>query len=302
MKPRALLNLALILLLGILVAIAVLEPGRDEETPEGQPLTTLQREDIDHLIITRSGLEPLALQRDGKRWFIDGEPRLPANPTRVEALLSLAGARPTASYPRNQAELTKFGLGAQKAIGVQLNDTQLLVGGSDPIKHRRYILTGDTMHLVQDTFSFHLMSGATDWINTELLPAGGEIIGLQLPGITLTQSDRGGWAGEGIAEGVSSDRIQAFVDGWRYAQAQAVLPMTDANANNDSGEAVVVILRDQLQPIEMQLQQVGSETYLTRSDWKIRYHLSTWQVESLLQAPQPEPSENEGKADAADKQ
>ncbi len=281
MHRRSLLNLVLLILVAGLTAVAVWEPGNQPDQPTGGPLTQIDPATINRLSIERPNNEPLELVRKDDRWYLTQPLQLPASRNRIESVLALLSAHAGTQFDAGDRNLAEFGLNSESAIRIRLNEQEILIGGSAPISHQRYVSYHGKIALIQDTLHYQLTLPEHEWITPELLPADSRILRLQTPAFTLARSDSGGWLRTGIDESVSADAIQTLVESWRYARAISISPAPD----EASGDAVVVELEGMDDPIRFLIQNRDNQTSLVRTDWQIRYHLTESGAASLLQSP-----------------
>jgi hypothetical protein len=85
-----------------------------------------------------------------------------ANEPKIERLLKIANTASTEHFPLPDGDRAQFGLDPPMAE-LRLDDTRLEIGGTHPIDHRRYVLVGDTVHLINDHFAHHLLAPAKDY-------------------------------------------------------------------------------------------------------------------------------------------
>ena len=141
MKSRLALNLGLLALIAILAAVAVLKPGKKEES---QP--TLLAGKLDALnLVTLQNKEKLTFEKRDGLWWLTAPFAAPVNQVRMRQLLEVGEAASSAHYPIKPEELAQFGLDQPQAT-LALGDSILQFGTTDPINMRRYVRMSDTLH------------------------------------------------------------------------------------------------------------------------------------------------------------
>lgn len=161
MNPRNLTNIGLLALVVSLGILTWLEPGSMPEEPM-PPLTTLDPRQIESIELTVRNRETLALEKRNGSWQMIQPHATKANDPKIERLLEIANTASTERFPLPDGNRAQFGLNPSMAE-LRLDDTRLKIGGTHPIDHRRYVLVGDTLHLINDNFAHHLLAPAKDY-------------------------------------------------------------------------------------------------------------------------------------------
>ena len=131
-------------------------------------------------------------------------------------------------------DLEKFKLKSPR-IRVRLNDVELGFGDTEPLEGRRYVLAGNTVHLITDSYYPRLIAPHTSFISLALLPEPTRLEAIELPQLTLTH-DAQGWK---AAPSASPDAVNTLVQEWMAAQALQVRPYV-APATQDKPETVTL--------------------------------------------------------------
>lgn len=147
--------LLLLLLLPLLLLITWLEPGI--ERPVVQPLTSLQPNLVDRIIISDSSGRRIELKRRSDHWSMLQPTPGSANGERIKQLLGITRTRSHTSFRVDDEKLAEYGLKPAHLM-LQLNELQLLFGDNDPVHQRRYVKIGDQVHLIDDGFQHHLLA------------------------------------------------------------------------------------------------------------------------------------------------
>ena len=281
-NSRLLLNIGLALVVLILALVLVFEPGK-EAAPEKILLTKLKQDDITHIHIQRQDQADIVLEKRGQVWFMLQPYQLAANDFRVTSILQLATAESHHQYNTADIDLAQFKL-KTPTVRVTFNQTLTLeLGNSDPIKRRRYVKNGPTLHLITDNIYYNLVATATSYLSYQLLPPDSRFSKLELPALTL-QLSQGRWTVTPKPKNLSADSITELLNEWRYAQALEV----EEYSGPQTPVQIKIHLQDREQPIGFSLVQEDGEHYLIRHDLKLRYKLSDDLLKNLQELPPPE--------------
>ncbi len=237
MKDRWLLNLALLLVVGLLAVLVIFKPGT--KTEQGTPLTALTGDSIQRIRLLYLKQPEIRLEKSGDAWRLKAPRSARANDFRVNELLRLAGQRVKTRFPAVTAELDKFGLATPFAT-VFLDDTEIRLGATHPLNSEIYVQTGDTIALVPAGLQRTASAPLEEWLSPSLLEAKTKIVALRFPGFSLKQNAQGGWVRTPELKDLSSDRATQFVDEWRHARALSVGPATSPGGR----ERVTVTVRE----------------------------------------------------------
>lgn len=294
MNKRLLLNLLMLIAVGALIAVTFYKPGID--TPEhNAPLTSLDSKQISHIRITSSD-HSLELERRNKAWWVNGEIPVPADQHQVDTLLGLASLEPERSYPA--ADLDPAQLHLKPAMAsLQLDDTELKFGATEPLGNLRYVQVGDRISLISDNYQNLLQGTRTQFASRKLLPEGADIVGITLPKLKLSKPEAGTWLIEPEPERISADAAPKLVEAWATASA---LWVRNYQASEHS-TPVSIDLADG-QHIEFELRQDDRETVLARPDIGLEYNLVGYSAKTLFELEQPagESAEEPAPAKAAE--
>lgn len=283
MRGRLWLNLGLAIVVAALAAVAWLEPGKPPPPPE-ITLTTLDAQSVKRIEFHPPRGQGFALVRDGKEWFIE-QPRLRAQPFRVETLLELPGAVSAAQLTLADNKDNAFGVDPPQAR-IVFDQTEIAFGLTNPVGLRRYVRVGDAVHLIDDRFFHHAASKWTDWVDRRLLPEGVTLTRLELPDLTLERAD-GGWQLSPPRPAIGADAITELVDEWQRAYAM------DVEQAEPPADAKPIRIAWNGGALELALARDGDEWLLYRQDAPVRYRFSDNQGRRLLElketAPKPAP-------------
>ncbi len=276
MRARLWLNIGLLLLVLLLALLAYYQPGLNPEPPVN--LTSMSAQQITRLRIEPAGQAPLLLEKQAGKWQIIEPVQMEANGLRVETVLRLAEAESLARFPAR--DLGKFKLDAPP-LRVWLNDVSIAFGDSAPLDRQRYLLLGDTVHLIAGDVYYYLSGGLPLFASNDLLPRDAQLQSLTLPDFSLSSSN-GRWVMKPARE-VSMDDINQFLDAWRSAQA---LQIRRYQAQPAQG-VITVKLDNEVLRFDIVAQQ--PELILARPDLGLQYHLGSGAAERLLRAAESGP-------------
>lgn len=286
LNARTLLNIGLFVFILLLVSLVLLKPGKQAEM-KPPLLTELQQSDIQYIELRRANEPDIKLQRRDGVWYITEPYQLPANEFRAQSVSTLAEAKSHLQYDAKTIELKKFKLDKPEISIVLNNKVTLDIGGVDPIKNRRYVKNGDTLHLVSDTFYYQVVGKVTAYISYQILPPNIKLSKLVLPKFSLTLQE-GDWKIKPEQKDVSADSINEFVNEWRHAQSLEI-----SEYKGKARKANIQVFHEAKDGrISFRLQKKNGNTFLIRNDLKLRYTLSDETAEKLQKLPEPpEPEE-----------
>lgn len=155
---RRWLNFGLLGLVGGLVALVVIEPGRDRSATI-PPLLALTAKRIERIVVERPGQEQLALEQREGQWWMTAPQQGPANPVLIRPIPQLAEARCAPSYAVADLDLPRLRLDPPR-LRLWLNGREIDFGDTAPTDGQRYLRVGGTVHLCPDRW-YVLLTSAT---------------------------------------------------------------------------------------------------------------------------------------------
>ncbi|QSA96462.1 DUF4340 domain-containing protein [Methylococcus sp. EFPC2] len=288
MQKKLWLNLIMLAMIAGLVALAWLEPGKEES--KTHTLGEMDENAADRIVLKAK--DTLVFEKREGRWWLSAPFAAPANEIRVRQLLDIAKSESEAQYPLNPDDLAKYELDKPKAE-LTVGSLHLIFGGYEPIDMRRYVAVGNTLSLVNDDFSHHLSAPATDFVEKKLLPdEAAQPNELFLPGLKASKGQDGKWSFEPPSD--AAEGITDLLSAWSQARAIDVKRL-DKPAQ---GDIIRIGFADHA-PIEFVILQREPDLILARSDWGLQYQVAGESAKSLLslQKPQPSPKEDEEDSD-----
>jgi hypothetical protein len=286
LNSRSLLNIGLFVFILLLVLLVTYEPGTETEK-KPVLLTELKQADIEFIELKRAHEKNIKLEKREGVWYITEPYQLPANDFRAQSVVALSETKSHLQYDANTIELKKFKLDKPEISIILNKQVTLEVGGVDPIKNRRYVKNGDTLHLVSDTFYYQLIGKVTAYVSYQLLSPSIKLNKLVLPKFTLTLQ-AGDWQISPEQKDTSADSVNEFINEWRHAQSLEISEYTGRLRKAN----IQIFMENQEKPIQFRLQRKNNNTYLIRNDLRLRYKLSDETTEKLQKLPDPpEPEE-----------
>ncbi|CAL1238868.1 DUF4340 domain-containing protein [Candidatus Methylocalor cossyra] len=277
MRSRIILNLALLVVVAILGALAFFEPFKKK--PESIPIATVDENALTTL--TLKNKDTITFEKKDGHWRLVAPFAAPANDTRVRQLIDIAKANSDARYPLKPEDRAKFGLDKPKASLV-LGSTTLVFGDSDPINMRRYVEVGDTLHLVNDDFFHHLTAAATDYVDKKLLPENAKVKEIVIPGLKAVLGPDGKWTREPPGDGKPD--LGELATLWSTARAIEVKRLEKPA----QGDPVRIGLAEG-GPVEFVIVQREPDVILARPALGLTYELTGDTARQLLNLPKAAP-------------
>lgn len=285
------LNLGLLVLLGALITVVILQPGK-EPAPAAVRVSPVDAASITHMTLSRPGQADIQLVRDAQhRWQMQAPYRAAASAFMDADLQALLHAESSAHYPSSDINAADIGLQPPLAT-LTLNDTVIRFGDIDPVHGNRYLQIGDTIHLLPDHLAPYPELGALEMLSSALLPPDDPIVSLRLPALSadsatdglpttlpqlITRQD-GRWQIEPPLS-LSGDALPGLINEWQYAQAIAVAPLSSTPSPTPGRIEIGLQSGRQLR---FELLQTRPDLILASSDAGLRYQLSQQQAERLL--------------------
>ena len=274
MSKRLLVNLLLLVVVAILAAIAIYEPGIEKSKAEAV-LTDIYPDAVNEIVIEQPDAKRIRLLKEDSGWQLEEPIAARANSFRIDSLLQIARAKSYASYPVQGMDLPRYELQPPKGQ-VSLNGTVIRFGGTEPIEHRRYVLVNDRVHLIADSHYYQSQLTLPALVDNALVPPGRTLRALHLPGVEIQHLSDGKWKASGDKQKVSMDDINIMLDEWRQARA------LDVSAyENDSAIGQIRLDFTDGSSLTYELLSNGPDWILGRRDIGMRYHLSETEAGQL---------------------
>ena len=270
MSSRTLLNLALAGITLVLGLLVYFRPGLAPETAPQPLMAIADTAAASHIKVERLAREPLVFQKRDQRWYLlSADHTLPAAEFQLRTLLQLPQAVPAASYPANTLQLSEFGLQPAQA-SVSVGTVTLLLGTTESLENRRYVLLGDSVHLLEDRYQHLINADWSNFIERKLLPADQPVSKLELPDLELVLSEDNEWQLTPAGSDGSDAAVRQLLHNWNSATA---LYARRYDSNSAPIGTVRVEFADASSPLSFSVLSHSPELVLARPDWGIQYHL-----------------------------
>lgn len=279
---RSHLNLALLVVAGGLGAAVWFAQEKEEKGP---PLTALKPDNITRIAVEHPGQPAIKLEKTGANWVLVEPVKSATDKYEIGGILSLAELEVKstldAGVDRSELELDP------PKYTVTLDDTRIALGGTEPIKFRRYVESGGVIGLVDDPPSAALDADFSDLISKSVVPEGASLKKIELPGLVLEKNAEGTWSSPQQGDAKPAQLAQ-LAESWRSATAlwNAADP-----PEGSSGDAVKLTLDDG-GVIELVVHARDPQLVLARKDLRVRYTLSKVLDEELFKIPAPQEPES----------
>ncbi|MGD2117105.1 MAG: hypothetical protein PVG66_01995 [Chromatiales bacterium] len=158
MKPVTKALAASLLLLLALLAFSAWQHWQEHDATAS--LTALQPEQVQRININ----DKLLFVKHQDQWQLQGSDRT-VDQERINKLLGICNTPSLRNFAATADNLHNFGLQSPR-YRLQLNDTQLLFGDTEPLYHWRYVQVGQQIHLIGDGFLHHLQARPEDFLVT----------------------------------------------------------------------------------------------------------------------------------------
>lgn len=266
---RRWLLITFLLFVVITLAVVAFWPERQKKAPPplvaGYSPDQVKRLEIFH------GETRMRFEREAQAWrMVSPYPLLASRPN-VERVLDLPLEKSHRRYPAQEVDLGELGLQPPKAT-VRLDGFEIRFGRQHPLELRRYVQIGDVVHLIDDTLFFLLTSPPTFWLDHRLIPEG-KIEGLRLPGLTVHQTEKGGWQS---SPELDDEKLREIVEAWQHAHAVEITPFAEKPP-----KAPEILVETDLGMVRFRLLAKTPETLLLREDLKLQFHLLPETAEKL---------------------
>ena len=281
MNSRNLLNLGLLGVVAVLILLVVYEPGIEAPPPPPPTLTNLAADSLTRIVIERQGKKTLVLGRDNGTWRMQEPVSAALSDYRINAILKVTSTPSLGSFPAQGRDLAAYGL-EQPQVRLTLdNKVSIALGNNTALDNRRYVLVGDTVHLIGDNLYYQLIGAWPTYLDGHPLAGMGPLKQLALPGLTLDKQD-GHWHVDPEPQGYSADQAAELITAWRNANAISV-------THQEQGTGTpITITPEQGEPLKLLITAQSPGLVLARPDLGIEYHLSG-ASDQLLHLPKSEP-------------
>lgn len=276
MNARTLLNVALLALV-LALAWFTLRPMPDHADDSAVAVTDLPAANVQRIGIERHGHPAVLLERIDARWQLTAPLALPADEFRVQTLLGLLDARSHSGFRAAGNDLAQFGLEPPLAL-LRFDEATLAFGNTESLSARRYVLSADQVHLIDDRWFSQVFGAPEAWADPRPLPAHAKVVRIVLPDAEWRLHE-GRWQRAPAQPSLSADAGQILADAWQSARALQVRAH-DPDLPWDG--QVVVRLADAAQDIVFELARITDALMLGRPDLRLQYRFLARQGNELL--------------------
>ena len=287
MQKPLIANLVLLVLVIGLALVVWFDPFTKPE-PTPIMLTPVDANTIQSISLTNAKKAHFSLEKrtldQGIFWYLATPVDMPANPHKVNQILSLLNTNSFRQYQIKSDNLAKLGL-SPPGWEIALDQTIVKFGKTEPIDQRRYVLVDATVHLINDSFSQYSFGSPLMLANLDILPVDKSVAEIHLPDKVIKRVN-GQWQSSPPNEVVSQNALNEYIDEWRYAQALrvALADKLDIAAN---ATPVTIYLEKVEQPIHLTVESTDQDFIITNKDWGVRYYINNSIGERLLHVAPP---------------
>ena len=287
MQKPLIVNLVLLVLVIGLALVVWFDPFTKPE-PTPIMLTPVDANTIQSISLTNAKKAHFSLEKrtldQGIFWYLATPVDMPANPHKVNQILSLLNTNSFRQYQIKSDNLAKLGL-SPPGWEIALDQTIVKFGKTEPIDQRRYVLVDATVHLINDSFSQYSFGSPLMLANLDILPVDKSVAEIHLPDKVIKRVN-GQWQSSPPNEVVSQNALNEYIDEWRYAQALrvALADKLDIAAN---ATPVTIYLEKVEQPIHLTVESTDQDFIITNKDWGVRYYINNSIGERLLHVAPP---------------
>lgn len=256
----------------ILAAAALLLLTEYESAPQQRSVSELDTGAVDRIIVERDDGSDLIFRKDGDDWFLIEPVHIRARPARVEAVLRLPSTVSRERIAAAEADLATMHL-APPLLKLRIGEQSFHLGGTDPINNHRYILEGQTVHLIDDRLFHQLTQPVSFYTHVQLLPDDAVVTQITYPNHTILLDGNRWHSSPGAV--LPGTETAVLVENWRQAEAQRVLPYRNIKA------AGKVIIKTTGKVMVFDIVSANHGLLLARSDLGLQYQLSPDTASSL---------------------
>ena len=258
-------------IINVFLIIAVVSLGvflvktRDENNDQSVTLTSIQPGTIDRIGIYNADRKEIKFEKRTDGWFMTAPLAVRANTIRIGAMLQMLQTPSFAQLPEAEHDLQRFELEAP-AVSLILNDQEFYFGGTNPLEGRRYVMIGDTVHLITDGLFPQLQQRSEFFISPQLIPEGTLLQSIELPGyVFIFENNK--WSGNDDT-GILEEDLDTLITAWQSATATRIEILEPAGS---MGEVIIHTRTGEVMRFE--IQQREPVLKLTRTDLGITYDI-----------------------------
>ncbi len=275
---RGKLNL---LLLVVAVALGIGVWLSQEKEEKGPPLTTLDPDAVTQIEVAHPDQPLIKLEKRGEQWFMTSPVEVAADKFEVNGILALADLELQPRFDEG-VELEALEL-SPPLYTVTLDQTQIRIGGKEPIQHRRYVAVNDIVGVVADPPSAALDVDYSDLVSRRVVPPGADIMSIALPGFSVRKAENGDWSSPEHPQ-ASTEQLSRLVDAWQDARALWNAALDPDAEQSDAQEKIGIELGDG-RSLQLSVHARDPQLMLSNAALGVRYTLSKALEKELLALP-----------------
>ncbi len=251
------LGLSLSLLLAC-VLLGFLGYRRAADTESVGPVlpADLSMEQVEHIQLSRPDGTDIRLRRGTGGWWLDAPLDLPANPQRVQTLLSILSTPTHAEFPAAESELNRFALLAPR-LSLRINSLDFYFGTTESLYSRRYVRFRDSVYLLDDYLYPVLNLPAQFFASRRPLPTGAQVLRVRYAAVSRP------------AVWYETTQLDSLV-AWAEAEADATAPRKSIPAQM----LLQVHVTGDGEPLRFESRSEPQAVVLVRPERQIEYHFS----------------------------
>ena len=270
------LNLALALLIGGLVVVALFRPGLEPAQPV-TPVTNLNIESIQQISVQRPAQDSVLLRKEHHQWQLIKPVRARASNFIVNEIFAVATAASQNQLPYSAAEEAgKYGFSNPRAV-VQLDHSTITFGDTNPLNQLQYVLYEKQVHMVSANLIWSVNRQVNEYIDKRLLESRQSPQSIQFADGTLLELVNGSWSASKGNVIQPKESLAQLVNEWRYANAARVAPY-----EQDRAQGSVRVAYGDGKVIEFDILSMNPELILMRKDERLQYHFPGTAVTRLF--------------------
>lgn len=238
--------------------------------PSGQAITvaaSLDPASVQRIQISRADKEDIVIEKSGNDWIINSPLSIAANPFRINSILSLPSSRSLAQLPANESDLDQLGL-QPSAVTLRLDDNVFEFGTVSPLEEGRYLLHGQTIHVIEDNLFHQLVQDTGFFISTRLISDDDPLVRISYPDFELHYTDDR-WHQSGGVRQLSPAELDIITSTWSGLEANRV-----SLASADNRETDILLHTASGVEIALSVQSSATGLVLSRTAPRLDYRIS----------------------------
>ena len=264
-SKRWLINYVLILLICVFTYVGNRYQVQTGYQPENR-ISKLKPQDIEQIHI-KTADQTIRLVKDGSSWQIESPLLWFANNIAVERIIDIVNSQTDSRLPSSEIDISTLGLQFPQAV-LTLNQTDFILGDTNNIGERRYLLTDDTVFLVKDRHLPFISQGITGLLDRRLLPRALALRSLTANAYQLTLSSESSWQSDKVEH--SKAAIDQLVSNWQTLEAKHI----QHYQSNATPRQKITARLDNGRSLEFYVLSIQPEIVIARPDLGLQYHFA----------------------------